>query len=264
MSFPLALPLALAVALESTSPPPLATSLSPAEVAELDAPVKRFAQDTGAAQDTQGVPDTRVAQVEKDAPSASPGDDPDPARAHAWARFVSGAASALLAHEAGHVAVSLAVGTTPRLKRVDYSGLPFFAITHDQVGSRQELAISSAGFLVQHSTNEWLLSGPPLRRRSSAFRKGFLAMNLATSGAYAFAAFTRTGPAERDTRGVAESLGVAEPWVGGLVLAPAALDAWRYARPQSRFPRLASRALKLVWLLLLFEADSGPHSVTRR
>jgi hypothetical protein len=45
--------------------------------------------------------------------------------------------------------------------------------------------------------------------------------------------------------------GVDERWIGALVLAPAALDAYRYYRPGSRWAVWTSRAVKLGLVLLV-------------
>lgn len=174
--------------------------------------------------------------------------------AKAWPRFLGGAASGLLAHEASHVFFDLATGAGVGIKRVDYAGIPFPAITHDPLGPRQEYLIAQAGFLAQHASNEWLLSRD-LRKTRAPFHKGWLAMNLGTSAAYAWAAFTRTGPPERDTRAMAAAARVDEPVIGALVLAPAVLDAWRYARPEAKAPRWLSRACKAALVLLIVRAD---------
>jgi hypothetical protein len=98
---------------------------------------------------------------------------------------------------------------------------------------------------VQHATSEWLLTRrPSLRDEQAPVAKGMLAFNLITSSVYAAAAFGRFGPPERDTRAMADALGVDEPWVGAMILAPAAIDAWRYARPGSKWAPWVSRALK--------------------
>jgi hypothetical protein len=70
-----------------------------------------------------------------------------------------------------------------------------------------------------------------------------LAFNVLTSVAYAGAAFTRSGPAERDTRGMAVTARVAEPWIGAVILTPAALDAARYFnRSRACFAGRAARS----------------------
>ena len=73
---------------------------------------------------------------------------------------------------------------------------------------------------------------------------------------YAGAAIGRTGPLERDTRGIAVSARIAEPWVAPVILAPAVFDALRYYRPESKIARWGSRASKVGALLLAFRPRS--------
>ena len=61
-------------------------------------------------------------------------------------------------------------------------------------------------------------AGPAQER--APFAKGLFAFNVLASVAYAGTAFAKTGPAERDTRGMAASSRIDERWIGGLVLAP--------------------------------------------
>jgi hypothetical protein len=171
--------------------------------------------------------------------------------------FFAGAAAALGLHESGHLALDAAFGASPGLKKVSFGPLPFFAITHEPVSAAEEFAISSAGFWVQHATDEILLSRRPmLRDQHAPALKGMLAFNVLTSVAYAGAAFAQVGPDERDTRGMALSAGVPEPVIGGLVLAPAALDAVRYYKPDARWAAWASRAAKIGQVLLILKARS--------
>ncbi len=169
--------------------------------------------------------------------------------------FLGGAAAGLASHEASHVLFDVIFDAHPGVKRVDYAGIPFFAITHEPVSRRREFTVSSAGFWMQHAIDEWLLSTRPnLRKDRAPFAKGILAFNVLASAAYSTAAFTGTGPPERDTRGIAISTGprgIDERWVGVLVLAPAALDAYRYYRPQARWAAWASRAAKVGMVLLV-------------
>jgi len=159
---------------------------------------------------------------------------------------VGGAAVGFLAHEGGHLVLDLAFGADPGVERVSFGRIPFFAITHETVTPKQEFAISSAGFWVQHATSEWILtSHPNLRHERAPFLKGWLAWNVLASAAYSTAAFGTFGPPERDPRGMAQSLGVAEPWIGAMILAPAVLDTWRYLHPEARWPRWTSRAIKI-------------------
>lgn len=135
---------------------------------------------------------------------------------------------------------------------MDFHGIPFFAITHRSGSLRQEFAISSAGFWVQHAGDEWLLSRRPMLRRERApLAKGMLAFNLLASAAYAGAAFAKTGPVERDTRGIAAGARIDERWVGAVVLAPAVLDAWRYYHPRSKWAVWTSRGVKVGMVLLV-------------
>jgi hypothetical protein len=169
------------------------------------------------------------------------------------AAFLTGAALGLGAHEGAHVLANLAVGEKPGLRRVDFHGLPFFAITHRSgLPHRQEFVISSAGFWVQHAGNEWLLTRRPgLRQEHAPFAKGVLTFNVLTSAAYAGAAFARTGPVERDTRGMADSARVDERWIGALILIPAVLDGWRYFHPDARWAAWASRGVKIGMVVMV-------------
>ena len=72
----------------------------------------------------------------------------------------------------------------------------------------REFVISSAGFWAQHAVSEYLLTRQPaLRDEHAPVLKGILAFNVLTSVAYSGAAFARTGPNERDTRGMATQRG---------------------------------------------------------
>jgi hypothetical protein len=168
-------------------------------------------------------------------------------------RFLLGAATGLGAHETGHLLFDGIFDANPRLKKVSFHGIPFFAITHDPgLSPRREFAIDSAGFWVQEATNEVILSRRPnLRRERAPFVKGVFAFNVATSIGYAGAAFARTGPAERDTRGMADALRWKEPYVGVLILIPAVLDLVRYFHPDQRWAAWGSRAAKIGGVVLI-------------
>ena len=73
-----------------------------------------------------------------------------------------------------------------------------------------------------------------------------LAFHVATSLMYSGAAFGKTGPVERDTRGMAESLKINERWLGVLILAPALLDTYRYFHPDARWAAWSSRGVKFA------------------
>lgn len=178
-----------------------------------------------------------------------------PARAQSSfgvARFLAGGALALAMHEAGHLTFDVAFDASPGVKRVRFGPLPFFAITHEAVSPAREFAISSAGFWVQHASSEIILTRRPrLREERAPVMKGILAFNVLASVAYAGAAFARTGPPERDTRGMALTAGVAEPVIGAILLTPALLDAGRYYKPDAPWLSWASRAAKAGGVLLL-------------
>ena len=170
-------------------------------------------------------------------------------------RFFAGAALGLGFHESAHVIADEAFGADPGVRKVSAGFIPFFAITHEPVTPTKEFIISSAGFWAQHVGSDIVLSShPQLREEHAPVLKGLLAFNLVTSVIYSGAAFVRRGPLERDTRGMALSADVDEPWIGMTVLAPAVLDAARYYRPNSRVLRWASRAAKVGGVLLIFKA----------
>jgi hypothetical protein len=185
------------------------------------------------------------------APPAAP-------RAHRTLIFFAGAVAGLGIHESGHVLFSAVFGAHPRVQGIRFGPLPFFAIEHDAVSRRREYVISSAGFWFQNAGEEWILTTRPrLRDEQAPFLKGVLAFDLATSAVYATAAFGRFGPPQRDTRGMAVSLGrtgVPEPLVGAIVLAPAVLDGYRYLRPDAVWAAWASRGAKVVLVILAVAA----------
>jgi hypothetical protein len=117
---------------------------------------------------------------------------------------------------------------------------------------RREFTIDAAGFWIQGLTNEVILSRhPDLRHEDAPTLKGMYAFNVLASVAYAGAAFARTGPEERDTRGMAESLRWKEPVIAALILAPALLDAFRYFHPDAAWAVWGSRGVKAGFVLLV-------------
>lgn len=169
--------------------------------------------------------------------------------------FLLGAGSALAAHEGGHLLFDAIFDAHPGIKKVSYKGIPFFAITHDAgLSDRREFTIDTAGFWVQEATNEWLLHAhPDLRHERAPYLKGAFAFNVLASFVYAGAGFWRTGPPERDTRGMADSLHWKEPYVGLLILAPAVLYALRYYDPHARWAAWGSRGVKITGVLLVLK-----------
>ena len=178
-----------------------------------------------------------------------------PSTASSTGLFLLGAGTAFAAHEGGHLLFDAIFDAHPGVKKVSYKGIPFFAITHDAgLSDRQEYVIDSAGFWVQEGTNEWLLHAhPDLRHEHQPYLKGAFAFNVLASVFYAGAAFWRTGPPERDTRGMAASLHWKEPYVGLLILAPAVLDAVRYYEPHAKWAAWGSRGAKITGVLLVLK-----------
>ena len=169
--------------------------------------------------------------------------------------FLAGGAIGLAAHEGGHLFFSAALDGDPGIRKVDFHGFPFFALTHRRTLSpRREFTISCAGFWVQQAGSEWLLTRRPrLRNARAPLAKGVLAFNVFASMAYAGAAFARTGPEERDTLAIASSVGMDERWVGAIILGPAVLDGWRYLDPDAKWPTWVSRAMKVGTVLLILK-----------
>ena len=185
-------------------------------------------------------------------PPAHP-DNAAAGRGSAAVKFLIGGAAGLIAHEGGHLFFNAVFDADPHFRRVEFHGIPFFAIGHRaDLTPRREFVISSAGFWVQHAGSELILwKRPGLRRERAPLLKGLLAFNVLASGAYAGAAFARTGPGERDTRGMAISTAIDERWIGAMVLAPALFDAWRYYDPDAAWAKWASRGTKLAMVLLV-------------
>jgi hypothetical protein len=164
-----------------------------------------------------------------------------------FGKVLLGGAAGLGLHEAGHLVANWAFEEKVRVKKVDYKGIPFFAIAHaPDLSPRREYVVSSAGFWAQYLYSEHILTHhPDLRRESSPFRKGMLTFHVATSLVYAGAAFAKTGPVERDTRGMALSRRIDERWIGLMVLIPAVLDVYRYFDADARWAAWTSRGFKV-------------------
>src|SRR6266850_722235 len=160
-------------------------------------------------------------------------------------KFLAGGALGLAMHEGGHLIFDAIFDAKPRVTGVRFGPFPFFAISHrSDLSPRREFTVSSAGFWVQEATDEWLLTKRPSLRDEHAWGvKGVLAFNVLNSVGYAMVAFARAGPAERDTRGIANSIGVDERVIGAIVLAPAVLDSYRYFNRGSGWAAWTSRAV---------------------
>ena len=176
----------------------------------------------------------------------------------AGARFgkvLLGGAAGLGLHESGHLVANWAFDEKVVVKKVDYKGIPFFALSHaPDLSPRREYVVSSAGFWAQYLYSEQILTHhPDLKDEQSPVRKGMLTFHVVTSLVYAGAAFGTTGPIERDTRGMASSRRLSERWIGVMVLAPALLDAYRYFNPDARWATWTSRGVKVGSVALILK-----------
>ena len=159
------------------------------------------------------------------------------------AKFLAGAGTAFVIHESGHLVFDEIFGAHPRLEAVHFGPFPFFAITPRRpLSSRQLFIVASAGFWAQELSSELLRPRhEDLRHEQAPFAKGKLAFDVLTEMGYALVAFTESGHIQRDTRDMAQGLGVSERVIGAIVLAPAALETYRYFRPRSAWARWAMR-----------------------
>lgn len=172
---------------------------------------------------------------------------PDKSPASRFGKVLLGGAAGLVLHESGHLVADWAFEEKVVVKKIDYKGIPFFALSHaHDLSPRREFVVSSAGFWTQYLYSEQILTHHPgLKDEHSPFRQGMLAFHVVTSLMYSGAAFGKTGPVERDTRGIAESLKISERWLGALILAPALLDTYRYFHPGARWAAWTSRGVKM-------------------
>jgi hypothetical protein len=173
-------------------------------------------------------------------------------------KVAAGGVLGLALHESGHVMMGLAFNAHPHTHRAYIGGLPFFAIVHrGGLSPTREYAIAAAGFWMQGMTNERLLAqrAAPGATRAT-LSTGVFAFNELASLGYGIVALARAGPATDrviDTRGMAHALHVNEPLIGGLILAPALIDGYRYLHPDVRWAKWASRVAKTGTVLLLLK-----------
>lgn len=99
-----------------------------------------------------------------------------------WRKFAAGFATSIVAHEAGHIGMSLALGAHPYLgfengKPTVYSGIDA------TLDPRKQFLFASAGLDVQAILDEAILDVP--HNRGGAFERGILAGGIATAYFYA-------------------------------------------------------------------------------
>jgi hypothetical protein len=182
-----------------------------------------------------------------------------------------GFVSAFVAHEAGHVAANLLLGNVPVFDGLMVWGfVPFFAIApriqcdgercidrHGdpfEAGRRGKYFIVSAGFNVQHLTDEIILSRhPDLRHRDLPFHKGMLLFNVFLSALYITGEWTGLSDPHGDLGGMRQMSGFDGRLLSLSLLVPAALDTYRYFAPQSvSWAPWVSRGSKAAFVGLTF------------
>jgi hypothetical protein len=184
--------------------------------------------------------------------------------------FLAGVVTGFFAHEAGHVFANLVQGNVPRIQGVlGFGFIPFFTVAprvtcveghcvkHDgspfSTGVGGKVAITSAGFNVQHVTDEILLSlEPRLRYRVAPFRKGLLAFNTLLSVGYALSAMTRIENREGDVTATSRLIGVPREAYAASLLLIAGLDLYRYFMPDSKWAPWVSRGGKAAFIGVVF------------
>jgi hypothetical protein len=193
-------------------------------------------------------------------------------RSFGW--FTAGALTGFLAHEGGHLFTNFVYGNVPRLEGMwSFGFVPFFAISpridcdddhcvkHDGTvfhgGPRGKLVITSAGFSVQHLTDEILLTREPnLRYRYAPYRKGLLAFNILLSVGYALCSWTRIEDPHGDVSRSAQLAGLSHEVYAGMLILPALFDLYRYFKPDSRVAPWLSRGAKGAFLGVIFAAPN--------
>lgn len=124
----------------------------------------------------QRAPDGLAAQ--RLAPDSTNHTTPD----HYWRNIAAGFATSILAHEAGHIGMSYALGARPTFGFEDGKPTVFSGIDASRDPHKQFL-FSSAGLDVQAIMDEAILDLP--HHRGSSFERGILAGGIATAYFYA-------------------------------------------------------------------------------
>lgn len=202
-----------------------------------------------------------IAQAPFDEPLLAPA-APPPSRLATAGLFLTGGLGAFLAHESGHLLANAVLHNKPRIVPVwGFGFVPFFAISPElscrrrscrradgsrfQAGMRGKFFIVTAGFDVQHITSEIILThAPQLRQQRAPVRKGWLAFNVGLSVAYALASVLHIEDSHGDAGGAAYASGLPRGVIAAWLVAPAALDAWRYLHADAAWTPWVSRGVK--------------------
>lgn len=184
--------------------------------------------------------------------------------------WAAGAVSGFAFHESGHLLANWAFHNVPQWVSVNGFGfIPFFAISpqiYCSNGTCQHFngtpfaggppgmyTISSAGFDMQHLSSEAMLTyNPNLRYTVAPYQKGWLAFNVFVSLGYAIVSWADKENGYGDVGGSANAAGLSHNLYGALILIPAALDAYRYFKPDSVWAPWVSRGSKLAVIGVAF------------
>jgi hypothetical protein len=187
------------------------------------------------------------------------------ARSVGWG--LAGFATGFLAHEAGHVVANLMLGNVPEFEGFLVWGfLPFFAIAPNidcadgvcikqngqefGAGPRGKYAIVSAGYNVQHISDEIILTrSPDLVYKHAPYRKGILLFNVFLSCMYSVGVWTGLQDPHGDLAGMGRASGYSEVGLSMALMLPAILDTYRFFVPShSRWSAWLSRGSKLAFV----------------
>jgi hypothetical protein len=167
--------------------------------------------------------------------------------------LLGGAAAGFMTHEAGHLVTDCVLDTHPTFVAVKSGPFPFFAIQPTRLTPQKRYATAMAGFATQGLYSELILRlDPRIREHQRPFLKGMLAFHVALSVGYAVTAFAGTGPPQSDVNAMARGSGWPTWAMGLLLLAPAALDTYRYFVPDSGWAPLLSVAGKITMVGVVF------------
>jgi hypothetical protein len=151
--------------------------------------------------------------------------------------------SALLPSRGGHLIFDAIFDAGPTIEGVKFGPFLRFAITHrGDLSPRREFTISSAGFWMQDLSSEWLLTKQPrLRDAHAPVARAARVQRAELDRLRVLWRSPAPARSRRDTRGMAQSIGVDERAIGALVLAPAVFDAIRYFKTRRRGGRSGPR-----------------------
>ena len=99
-----------------------------------------------------------------------------------WRKFAAGFATSIIAHEAGHVGMSYALGAHPYFA-MDHGKPTVYSGIDASLDPKKQFLFASAGLNVQALMDEAILDIP--HNRGSAFERGILAGGIATAYFYA-------------------------------------------------------------------------------